>query len=588
MFAKRNKTVFIVAWLSVMAMVATLVSFPTASGATSYPGGVHLSAAVVTPSSTMSGMWTYISVSGCDQFNCYEAGTRDNYTNWATQAVVETGTSALVTTTVIAAPDGGSSTDTQSLSCTHTSCVLLGTYVPSGANYVKNFIATDNGGQWLARALPLANSIRLSGISCSGGQCIAAGSDYNQVTHSTTALIATGTVTGSWTTQTVSSSISGDTSSLGSISCIGSVCEAGGSELNPGQDGSNIAMIASNATGRWTESVLQRNGQPIVGSVDGLSCSSTAHCAAVGSEYSPSSEGFAAMLEPSGWSVATVSAPKGTGRAQPGFVTCVNTSCYLSGFYLDTSGNDQGFVASNTAGTWISEAETPPTGSQASYLGSVGCNDQICVVGGYALSSQNYVGQLTTFVPLGFASSTLPAATLGNRYASNLGAVGGSGHLTYSLLSGALPTGLSLNTATGSITGSPTTTGTSTFTVSVADSEDGPLVAQATMTLEVEAPLLSSAHGVRTTAGTTNVFTVSGFAVHTKLALTVAGVPIGSVISSVSGALVMHFTWGNQILRMNNVYGIKVPTGRFTVTLAGPSPSGNRRHISAEFNFAKV
>jgi hypothetical protein len=48
--------------------------------------------------------------------------------------------------------------------------------------------------------------------------------------------------------------------------------------------------------------------------------------------------------------------------------------------------------------------------------------------------------------------------------------IGGSGHYTYSIASGTMPAGLTLNSSTGVISGTPTTPGTYTFTAKVTDS----------------------------------------------------------------------------------------------------------------------
>lgn len=66
---------------------------------------------------------------------------------------------------------------------------------------------------------------------------------------------------------------------------------------------------------------------------------------------------------------------------------------------------------------------------------------------------------------------TLPAAVVGTAYSQTvIAGSGGSGALTYSLNSGALPAGLALNSSTGAITGTPTgAAGTSTFVIKVTD-----------------------------------------------------------------------------------------------------------------------
>lgn len=63
-----------------------------------------------------------------------------------------------------------------------------------------------------------------------------------------------------------------------------------------------------------------------------------------------------------------------------------------------------------------------------------------------------------------FTTASLPAGQAGVAYSQTLN-VTPVGSYTFSLVAGSLPTGLTLNTATGVISGMPSTTGTTTFTV---------------------------------------------------------------------------------------------------------------------------
>lgn len=67
-------------------------------------------------------------------------------------------------------------------------------------------------------------------------------------------------------------------------------------------------------------------------------------------------------------------------------------------------------------------------------------------------------------------TGTMPAtATTTVAYAGSAAASGGAGALTYTLNSGSLPTGLSLNAGTGALTGTPTAVGPFPFTIKAAD-----------------------------------------------------------------------------------------------------------------------
>ncbi len=66
-------------------------------------------------------------------------------------------------------------------------------------------------------------------------------------------------------------------------------------------------------------------------------------------------------------------------------------------------------------------------------------------------------------------STSLSDGTIGDSYNQQIQTTNSQGSLSYSVTSGQLPPGLSLNAATGVISGSPTTTGSYTFDVSVTD-----------------------------------------------------------------------------------------------------------------------
>jgi hypothetical protein len=90
---------------------------------------------------------------------------------------------------------------------------------------------------------------------------------------------------------------------------------------------------------------------------------------------------------------------------------------------------------------------------------------------GVAADSELHVS-IQVVPPLGFDSAALPAASYQTQYLAAIGAIGGEPPYAFSLVSGSLPTGLTLN-ANGTITGTPTgSLVTSTFTVKVTDAAD--------------------------------------------------------------------------------------------------------------------
>ncbi len=87
------------------------------------------------------------------------------------------------------------------------------------------------------------------------------------------------------------------------------------------------------------------------------------------------------------------------------------------------------------------------------------------------------------------STTSLSAATVNSNYSATLAATGGTSPYTWSLSNGTLPAGLSLSTA-GVISGTPTTSGSSSFTVKVTDA-NGKTATQS-LSLTVNQPVPSS------------------------------------------------------------------------------------------------
>lgn len=107
---------------------------------------------------------------------------------------------------------------------------------------------------------------------------------------------------------------------------------------------------------------------------------------------------------------------------------------------------------------------------------------------------------VTINVPVSITTGSLANWTQNQTgYSQTVGATGGTKPFTFSLASGALPAGLSLNGGTGAITGKPTVAGTSTFTIKVADHTGA--AATHSYTVTINAPLAFK-------TGTTGVMSV--------------------------------------------------------------------------------
>ena len=94
-------------------------------------------------------------------------------------------------------------------------------------------------------------------------------------------------------------------------------------------------------------------------------------------------------------------------------------------------------------------------------------------------------GSVFEITPLVITTSSLPAGSVNSPYSATLSATGGQLPYTWSVIAGSLPAGLTLNASSGVISGTPTTAGTSNFTVQVSDSESPPATATAPLSITI-------------------------------------------------------------------------------------------------------
>jgi hypothetical protein len=91
--------------------------------------------------------------------------------------------------------------------------------------------------------------------------------------------------------------------------------------------------------------------------------------------------------------------------------------------------------------------------------------------------------------PVVISTTSLSNATVGTAYSNTLSATGGKTPYTWTLISGSLPTGITLHSA-GSLSGTTSQTGTFNLTVQVADSSSPKLTASKALTLTVAASVV--------------------------------------------------------------------------------------------------
>lgn len=139
-------------------------------------------------------------------------------------------------------------------------------------------------------------------------------------------------------------------------------------------------------------------------------------------------------------------------------------------------------------------------------------------------------------------ATTLPAGTAGQAYSSAITpAAGGIAPYTYAVTAGALPAGITLNSGTGAVTGTPTSAGNFAFSVTATDSTSG-TASQATQSyaVTIAAPTIVVAPSALPTAtrGTaySQTLTASGGTAPYTYTLSAGSLPAGLTLAS-NGAL---------------------------------------------------
>jgi len=149
------------------------------------------------------------------------------------------------------------------------------------------------------------------------------------------------------------------------------------------------------------------------------------------------------------------------------------------------------FVQNGDAGAGDWTGKQTGTASSGVYSGSATITPTADGTYTYALTCGGIESGFATLtvgapaLPLAVTTSSLPGATVGTAYSQTLAASGGVPPYAWSVSNGILPDGLTLNASTGTISGTPTAAGTSSFTVMVQDSSATPQSAVADESIAV-------------------------------------------------------------------------------------------------------
>jgi large repetitive protein len=169
------------------------------------------------------------------------------------------------------------------------------------------------------------------------------------------------------------------------------------------------------------------------------------------------------------------------------------------------------------------------------------------------------------------ATSSLPNAQTETAYASQVTSTGGTAPVTWSIASGALPTGLALNTATGAITGTPTTAGTVSFTVRVTDAA-GAVATRSLSISVVQGPTFTVSTLPDGSLGRSYSATVSATGKQLRWSVVSGNLPPGLTLSSTKGTITGTATTAGAYaftIQIKDSNGL-INTRAFSVTIFPP------------------
>jgi uncharacterized protein (TIGR03437 family) len=202
-------------------------------------------------------------------------------------------------------------------------------------------------------------------------------------------------------------------------------------------------------------------------------------------------------------------------------------------------------------------------------------------------ASNAFLVEMTPANGLSITAGTLAAGAIGAPYSQTLSANGGAPPYHWSMASGALPNGLRLS-VTGTISGTPTTVGTSGFTVKVTDSTSSAVTQSSSITINLPVPAslsISNGNNQTGTPGTTlpqefmvkvlgsdgNPF--AGATVTFAVASGNASLSPGTATTGADGTAATSITCGSTLGPIQVTASVSgVPSVTFSAAVTAPAP----------------
>jgi len=196
-------------------------------------------------------------------------------------------------------------------------------------------------------------------------------------------------------------------------------------------------------------------------------------------------------------------------------------------------------------------------------------------------------------LPLVIGKAALPAAVINVAYSATLTSTGGVGPFTWALASGTLPPGLSISSG-GVISGTPTTLGTTSFKVSVTDSQTPTAAVDiASKSITVNTTLsvtTSSLAGGSTGVPYNAVLSATGGVSPYTWSVTSGTLPAGLTLSTsglISGTPTNQETQTFTVQASDSETPAATATASLTLTIGGPNSRLNGNYVFSFIGYAK-
>jgi hypothetical protein len=348
-----------------------------------------------------------------------------------------------------------------------------------------------DAGQTLSFTAAVANDAANKGVtwSMSGGSC--SGSGCGTLSSSTSAGVtytAPATVSASTTVSVVATSVSDSTKSATAPVVVSAAPSITTATLTGGTVGAaySAALAETGGSGTLTWALASGSSLPA-----GLSLSSSGTIS--GTPTSAGTTSFTVKVtDSSGGHEGAVSATKQLSLTINPVQLAISTTSLANGVV----GTAYGASLASTGGTgtvsWSVTAGSLPAGLSLGGSTIAGTPTTSGMVAFTVTATDSGTPVQTAIQPLSITinsklaitAATIPNGIVGTAYSANLASTGGAGTITWSVATGSLPAGLTLSTA-GAISGTPTTSGSSNFTVQAKDSGTPQQMAQQTLTVTI-------------------------------------------------------------------------------------------------------